>query len=218
MPHRQNLIYPQFHPVTAVDDQPLEAGLFERLRRQPSLGLAHEDDVKILRAKEKLDQIPEDTKDPGLLRMRKDLKRKMPTRRSTEQYWTEQQWQKLLIAPPLKLTSRGPIPWRLLAYMLEASPEVEPIRKLVGKRLLESTRFAGALKQLDQMLMTLWAAGYVRLEPVPPTKEEGEGEGEREKATVKKPLLDVTIRPADSPSRPLSPSPPPASAVPAAQS
>jgi superfamily II RNA helicase len=121
--------------------------------------LAHEDDVKILRAKEKLDKIPEDTKDPGLLRMRKELKRKLPSRRSTEQYWTEQQWDKLRTAPPLKLASRGPIPWRLLAYMLDASPEVEPIRRLAGKRLMESGRMVGAQKQLDQMLRTLWAGG-----------------------------------------------------------
>src|SRR4051812_6986659 len=149
--------------------------------------LAHEDDVKISRAKEKLDQIPETTKDPGLLRMRKDLQRKVPTRRSTEQYWTEQQWQKLIAAPPLRLSSRGPIPWRLLAHMLDASPEIEPIRRLVSKRLLESTRLAGAQKQLDQMLMTLWAGGYVRLEPEPPREEKGEGggEGEREKVEPK---------------------------------
>jgi superfamily II DNA/RNA helicase len=173
--------------------------------------LAHEDDVKILRAKEKLNQIPENTKDPGLLRMRKDLQRKVPTRRSTEQYWTEQQWQKLLTAPPLRLASRGPIPWRLLAYMLDTSPEIEPIRRLVSKRLLDSTRLAGANKQLDQMLMALWAGGYVTLDPPPPAKEEREsgGAGEREQEVPRKKLLDVTIRPADSPSRPLTPSPPP---------
>jgi hypothetical protein len=173
--------------------------------------LAHEDDVKILRAKEKLNQIPENTKDPGLLRMRKELQRKVPTRRSTEQYWSEQQWQKLVAAPPLRLASRGPIPWRLLAYMLDASPEVEPIRRLVSKRLLDSTRIAGAQKQLHQMLMALWAGGYVRLEPVPPLSPEGEsrGEGDREPAESKKrPLLDVTIRKTDAPLRPLSPSPP----------
>ena len=101
----------------------------------------------------------------------------MPTRRSTEQYWTEQQWDKLRAAPPLKLTSRGPIPWRLLAYMLDASPEVEPIRKLVGKRLMDSGHLVGAQKQLDRMLMTLWAAGYVKLEPTPPAEEEGETGG-----------------------------------------
>jgi superfamily II DNA/RNA helicase len=147
-------------------------------------GMAHEDDVKILRAKEKLNQIPENTKDPGLLRMRKDLARKVPTRRSTEQYWTEAQWDKLRAAPPLKLTSRGPIPWRLLAHMLQASPDVELLRKLVSKRLMESGRMVGGQKQLDQMLLTLWAAGYVRLEPEPPVKEEadgGQGTGDRGK-------------------------------------
>jgi hypothetical protein len=169
--------------------------------------LAHEDDVKILRAKEKLDQIPEDTKDPNLLKMRKDLKRKMPTRRSTEQYWTEQQWDKLRTAPPLKLASRGPIPWRLLAYMLDASPEVEPIRRLVGKRLMESGHLVSAQKQLDQMLLTLWAAGYVKLEPEPPARQEEEAGGQGDKEIQKpktRPLLDVTIR---NPIVPVSPAP-----------
>jgi superfamily II DNA/RNA helicase len=172
--------------------------------------LAHEDDVKILRAKEKLDQIPETTKDPGLLRMRKELKRKMPTRRSTEQYWTEQQWDKLRTAPPLRLVSRGPIPWRLLAYMLDATPEIEPIRRLVGKRLMDSGRLVGAQKQLDSMLMTLWAGGYVKLEP-PPQEVVGDSgrAGEAEKERPKRPLLDVTIRTADSPPRASSPAPAP---------
>src|SRR5262249_24976656 len=40
------------------------------------ISLAHEDDVRILRWKEKYDQIPETTKDPVLLRAKKDLKRK----------------------------------------------------------------------------------------------------------------------------------------------
>ncbi|MFO0870863.1 MAG: DEAD/DEAH box helicase [Pirellulales bacterium] len=130
--------------------------------------LAHEDDVKILRWREKYDQIPEDTKDPMLLRAKKDLKRKMPTRRSTEQYWTESQFDKLRTAPPARLVSRGPIPWRLLAYTLDASPDVAPLRRLVHKRLLEGSRIAGAQRQLDRMLLTLWAAGYVTLDPPPP--------------------------------------------------
>jgi hypothetical protein len=94
--------------------------------------------------------------------------------------------------------------------MLEASPEVEPIRRLVSKRLMDSGRMIGANKQLDSMLMTLWAAGYVRLEPTPPAKEEGETgrEGEGEKTQSRKPLLDVTVRTENSPARPLSPSPP----------
>ena len=40
--------------------------------------LAHEDDVRILRWKEKYDQIPEDTRDPGLLKAKKALKKKKP--------------------------------------------------------------------------------------------------------------------------------------------
>ncbi|MFN0017128.1 MAG: DEAD/DEAH box helicase [Pirellulaceae bacterium] len=137
--------------------------------------LAHEDDVKILRWREKFDQIPEDTKDLGLLRAKKDLKRKMPTRRQTEQYWTEANFQKLRTAPPGKLASKGPIPWRLLAFMLDVSPEVEPIRKLVSRRLMEGKGIVNGQKELDQMLLTLWAGGYVTLEPPPPTGSQESG-------------------------------------------
>ena len=134
--------------------------------------LAHEDDVKIARWREKYDQIPEDTKDPGLMKAKKALKKKMPTRRSNEQYWSEAQFNKLCAAPPGNLASRGPLPWRLLAYMLDASPEVDLIRQLVGKRLMDSRRIEAGQKELDRMLMTLWRAGYVTLEPEPPKAEE----------------------------------------------
>src|SRR5262249_23264305 len=40
------------------------------------IALAHEDDVKILRWKEKYDAIPETSKDPNLLKAKKALKRK----------------------------------------------------------------------------------------------------------------------------------------------
>ena len=134
--------------------------------------LAHEDDVKIARWREKYDQIPEDTKDPGLMKAKKALKKKMPTRRANEQYWNEAQFHKLCAAPPGKLYSRGPLPWRLLAYMLDASPEVDIIRRLVGKRLMEPGRIEAGQKELDRMLITLWRAGYVTLEPEPPTAEQ----------------------------------------------
>ncbi len=61
--------------------------------------LAHEDDVKLLRWREKYDSIPEDTKDPQLRKAKKALKKKMPKRRSTEQYWTEAQFDKLRDSP-----------------------------------------------------------------------------------------------------------------------
>ncbi|MBP90307.1 MAG: helicase [Planctomycetaceae bacterium] len=131
-------------------------------------GLAHEDDVKIARWRVKYDQIPEDTKDPGLRKQKKALKKKMPKRRANQQYWTEQQFNQLRDAPPSKLASRGPLPWRLLAYLLDASPEVDRIRKLVGKRLMDDKQLEAGQKALDRSLMTLWRAGYVELEPEPP--------------------------------------------------
>jgi superfamily II DNA/RNA helicase len=136
------------------------------------IALAHEDDVRIARWREKFDKIPENTKDPGLLKAKKDLKRKMPKRSPNEQYWTEGQFQKLTQAPPGRLRSRGPLPWRLLAYMLQASPEVDRVRALVAKRLSDVRHLESGQKQLEQMLMTLWKAGYVELEPPPPKTTE----------------------------------------------
>lgn len=130
--------------------------------------LAHEDDVKILRAQEKLKQIPEDTKDPGLLKMRKQLKKKLPKRREGVQYWTQQQFDQLKTASSADLESRGPLRWRLLAHMLQASPKVETIRELVSRRLLKGKAHERAQKQLNRMLITLHRAGYLALDPAPP--------------------------------------------------
>ncbi|MHB8969607.1 MAG: DEAD/DEAH box helicase [Pirellulaceae bacterium] len=130
--------------------------------------LAHEDDVKILRWRAKYDSIPEDTTDPQLRKAKKALKKKMPTRRSTEQYWTEAQFELLRSSPPGRLSSRGSLPWRLLAYWLDASPEVDKIRELIGKRLLFGKRLEANQQAVDRMLMTLWTAGYVELDPEPP--------------------------------------------------
>src|SRR6185436_14613147 len=102
--------------------------------------LAHEDDVRILRWKEKFDQIPEDTKDPMLLKKKKELKRKKPERNSLRQYWNEASFERLKAAPPGRLYSKGPLPWRLLAYLLDASPEVSLVRGVIRKRLLDEPR------------------------------------------------------------------------------
>ena len=96
----------------------------------------------------------------------------MPTRRSTEQYWTEAQFEKLRTAKPANLSSRGPLPWRLLAHMLQVSEDIELVRTLVSKRLMDSKRLDGEQKTLDRMLMTLYRAGYVTLEPEPPLADE----------------------------------------------
>ncbi len=132
--------------------------------------LAHEDDVKLLRWKEKYDQIPEDTKDPGLMKAKKALKKKKPKRREGETYWTQEQFEKLRLGEAANLVSKGDLPWRLLAYMLLRQPEVQPLRTLVSKRLLDSRQIEIAQHQLNRMLITLWTGGYIDLEPKPRPK------------------------------------------------
>ncbi len=129
--------------------------------------LAHEDDVKINRWREKFDSIPEDSKDPGLLKAKKQLKKKMPKRRSGETYCSQQQFVQLQQAAAGDLSSRGRLPWRLLAYMFGNNPEVQPLRDLVGRRLLPPKAIEGAQRDLNRMLITLWTAGYLELDPKP---------------------------------------------------
>ena len=129
--------------------------------------LAHEDDVKIHRWREKYDSIPEDTKDPGLLKAKKQLKKKMPKRRSGESYWSETQFEQLQQADAANLSSRGRLPWRLLAYMFGSDTRVQPIRDMVGRRLLTSKGIDEAQRDLNRMLITLWSAGYIELDPKP---------------------------------------------------
>jgi len=130
--------------------------------------VAHEDDVRLLRWKAQYDQIPENTKDPGLLRAKKNLKRKKPARRENVKYWSESDFKGLQSAPPGKLYSKGPLPWRLLAYLLQASSEVAKIRHVIRKRLLDEPRIKAGERQLDQMLLALYRGGFVRLSPEPP--------------------------------------------------
>jgi len=132
--------------------------------------LAHEDDVRIHRWQVKYDEIPEDTKDLGLMRAKKALKKKKPTRRDNQTYWTEEQFEKLKKAPPTKLYSKGPLPWRLLAYLLKLSPDVDALRRVVRKRLMDEPRLKAAEKKLHDRLLTLHEGGYVTLSPEPPAK------------------------------------------------
>jgi superfamily II DNA/RNA helicase len=128
----------------------------------------HEDDVRILRWKQQYDQIPENTKDPLLIKKKKDLKRKKPERNSQKKYWTETDFDRLKGAPPARLYSKGPLPWRLLAYLLKVSPDVDRIRNVVRKRLLDGPRVEAGMKQLNRMLLTLHEKEFVKLEPEPP--------------------------------------------------
>ena len=134
--------------------------------------LAHEDDVKIARwdAKHDLEAL-ENSPDPNLRKMYKRLKKKRPSRNPKTQYWNDDQFQKLILAPPGKLASKGRLPWRLLAYLLAKSPVVDDVRAFVRTRLMDEGRVEGQLKELDRMLLTLHHGGFVELDPPPPARE-----------------------------------------------
>ncbi len=127
-----------------------------------------EDDVRILRWKQQYDQIPENTKDPGLMKAKKALLKKKPSRNTQKKYWTDSDFEKLRTAAPARLYSKGPLPWRLLAYLLKVSPDVEKIRSVIRKRLLDQPRIEAGMKQLTRMLLTLHDKGFVKLDPAPP--------------------------------------------------
>ena len=130
--------------------------------------LAHEDDVKLARWKEKYDSIPEETKDPNLMKAKKALAKKKPTRRAGFTYWNAEQFAKLQTAPPARLASRGNLTWRWLTYLLEANPAVEPIREVIRRRLMDQPTVDAELKRLTKMLVTLAQMGVVILDPPPP--------------------------------------------------
>ena len=157
--------------------------------------LPHEDDVRIAKWKEKFDQIPEGTKDPVMMKKRKEMLKKKPTRNSQKKYWTEADYDKLKIAPPARLYSKGPLPWRLLAYLLKISPEVDTIRTVVRKRLLDQPRIEAGMRQLNRMLMILRERGTVTLEPEPPPPPaEGEPTPDYQPArAVPTPALDTLL-------------------------
>ncbi len=139
--------------------------------------LAHEDDVRLLRWKEKYDQIPEDTRDPGLLKAKKALKKKKPVRSETIVYWTEGQFKQLQGAPPGKLYSKGPLPWRLLAYLLKMSPEVSRVRTVLRKRLMDEPRIRASEKQARSHAADAGRPRFRHARPVRRPAEEKPAEG-----------------------------------------
>ena len=130
--------------------------------------LPHEDDVRIAKWKEKYDQIPETSKDPMMLKKKKEMLKKKPSRNTSRKYWTGTDFEKLQVSAPARLYSKGPLPWRLLAYLLEVSPEIDKIRTVIRKRLLDQPRIEAGLKQLNRMLTILHDRGFVQLQPAPP--------------------------------------------------
>ncbi|MGB2987289.1 MAG: DEAD/DEAH box helicase [Phycisphaerae bacterium] len=123
--------------------------------------LAHEDDAKIHKWRTRYEQIDPNSKDPGLIRARKQLERKRPTRRKTEQYWSEGQFRTLIQAGPAKLFSRSMIPYQVLIYLLTRTGTLQEVRTFLSKRFNTPERLEKFQNQLDHMIGNLQTFGYL---------------------------------------------------------
>jgi len=123
--------------------------------------LAHEDDVRYVKWKKKYDQLDANSKDPGILRARKQLERKRPSRRKTEQYWVEGHFKQLIEAGPARLYSRSMIPYQVLIFLLTKTGTLKEVREFLSKRFNTPERNAKFIEQLDYMIQNLEALGYL---------------------------------------------------------
>lgn len=123
--------------------------------------VAHDDDVKINKWKKKYEQLDPRSKDPGILRMRRELERKRPARRANEQYWTKGQFETLIRSGPARLASRSMIPYPVLIYLLTRTGSLQDARRFLARRFAEPARIEKFQQQLDYMLANLQALGYL---------------------------------------------------------
>ncbi|MFQ5490873.1 MAG: DEAD/DEAH box helicase [Phycisphaerae bacterium] len=123
--------------------------------------LAHEDDIKYAKWKKKFEQIDLNSKDPGILRARKQLERKRPKRRKTEQYWVQGHFNQLIQAGPANLRSGTMIPYPVLIYLLTQTGSVTGAKQFLAKRFNEPPILAKFAEQLDFMLDNLAGLGYL---------------------------------------------------------
>lgn len=123
--------------------------------------LAHEDDAKIAKWRKKYEQIDPKSKDPGIMRARKELERKRPTRRKTVQYWSEGQFRTLIQAGPAKLASRSMIPYQVLIYLLTRTGTLHESREFLSKRFNTPEWLAKFSEQLEHMIANLAQFGYL---------------------------------------------------------
>ena len=117
--------------------------------------------MKIAKWKIKYDRIDPHTKDPGLMRARKQLEKKRPRRRSNVKYWSEGQFRTLIEAGPAKLASSSMIPYQVLIYLLTRTGTLHEVHDFLDKRFNTPDRIEGFHKQLDHMIANLAALGYL---------------------------------------------------------
>ncbi len=125
--------------------------------------MAHEDDVKINKWKQKYEQLDLNSKAPAMLQKRKDLERKKPSRRRTQQYWSAGQLQQLIDAGPAKLYSRSMISYQVLIYLLTKFGTLAAAREFVSKRFNDADRLASYQEQVGFMLENLQGLGYLTI-------------------------------------------------------
>ncbi len=126
--------------------------------------VAHEDDARIFKWKQKYDQLDAKSKDLGIMKARKELERKRPSRRKTQQYWSEGQFKQLIEAGPAKLASRSMIPYSVLIFLLtKTGGSLDEVKQFISKRFNTSDRIAGYQESLDFMLKNMAALGYITL-------------------------------------------------------
>ncbi|MFQ5410926.1 MAG: DEAD/DEAH box helicase [Phycisphaerae bacterium] len=125
------------------------------------IALAHEDDVKIAKWKAKYEQLDSRSKDPGIMQARKALERKKPSRRRTQQYWSEGQLKQLIEAGPAKLFSRSMIPYQVLIFLLTKTGTLHETREFLSRRFNDADRLARFQEQLDFMLVNMASLGYL---------------------------------------------------------
>ncbi len=124
--------------------------------------IAHDDDVKINKWKKKYEKIDPNSKDPGIMRARKDLERKKPSRRKNVQYWVEGHFRQLIEAGPAKLASRSMIPYSVLIYLLTKYGALHEVRDFLSKRFNTPEWIQKFQNQLDHMIGNLQAFGYLK--------------------------------------------------------
>jgi superfamily II DNA/RNA helicase len=123
--------------------------------------LAHDDDVKINKWRKRYEQIDPRSKDPGIMRARKQLERKKPSRRKTEQYWSEGQLKQLVAAGPAKLFSQSMIPYQVLIFLLTKTGTLHEAREFISKRFNSPAMIDKFQDQLDFMVDNLASLGYL---------------------------------------------------------
>ena len=124
--------------------------------------LAHEDDVKIEKWRRKYAQIDPNSKDPGIIRARKDLERKRPSRRKTQEYWSEGQFTTLIKSGPAKLASHSMIPYGVLIHLLTRGGSLGFVRRFLEKRFNTPPRLQKFQEQLDRMIANLEAFQFLK--------------------------------------------------------